>query len=352
MNSINYANNVTRLNQNTVFDHIQIFLRNKAKSSKNTAIKYEKDIRDFFMYLRNKNIEDLTTDDLKVINAEVLDYQSYLSDRFKNSTVNSKLVAVKSLYKFFQKNNYDVNPHALDVDDLPDDSTRIGFLSPDEVFLLAELALKYETHNRYMKYALILLAFATSMRQNALLQLEYKHIRQCDKDPNKYIIEPDFLDKGKKIYKEIHADLYQILLQAKEKDVRKRTDDKLFTIDAKGISQMMQRLCKIAGFDPRRNISFHSIRKAGADFAYEFTGGDMTAVTAQGSWSSPDVPYKYYLKPQTNITGIAAFEKIDDDVFDQLTHEELLMLVKKQGNGFGQKLRREAQNIINNRKNN
>lgn len=344
------VDNVTRLNQNTVFEHIQIFLRNKAKSSINTAKKYEKDIRDFFMFVRNKNIEDLTPEDLNIINAEVLDYQSYLSDRFKNSTANNKLIAIKSLYNFFQKNNYNINLYALDVDDLPDDTRRIGYLSPDEVHYLADLALKYETHNRYMKHALILLAYATSMRKSALLKLEYKHIRPCEEEPDHYIIEPDFLDKGEKIYKKIHANLYKKLLEAKEKDKRNRTDDRIFTIDAKGIHQMLKRLCKIAGFDPRRNISFHSIRKAGVDFAYEYTGGDMIAVTAQGSWSSPEVPYKYYLKPQTNITGIAAFEQIDDDIFDQLTHEELLMLVKKQGNGFGQKLKREAQKIIENRK--
>lgn len=342
--------NVTRINQNRVYNHIMAFLKNKEKRSHNTARRYERDIRDFFLYLRNKDIEDLEPEDLKVTNAEALDYQNYLTEKCKNSTTNVKFGAIRSLYNFFKVNDYDVNPHALKVDNLPSDSRPIGYLSPDEVFMLADLALKHESYNRYMKRALILLAFATSMRLSALLKLKYSDIRQSEKDPKKYIIETyDYLDKAKQIYKEIHESVYQTLIEAREMDKRVRTDDRIFTMDEKGVTKMMKRLCEIAGFDPRRNISFHSIRKAGADFAYEYTGGDLVAVTAQGNWSSPTTPYKHYLKQQANITGMAAFEKIDEDVFDKLTHEELLQLVKSQTNGFGQKLKRDAQEILNNR---
>jgi integrase len=328
-----------------------IFLQSAANSSEHTYRKYKKDIEDFFLYVRNKEIENLTLEDIKVVNAEVLDYQNYLSKRYKNSTTNGKFNAIKSLYKFFKQNELDVNPYAVSVKDLPDDSQRTGGLTKEEAFLLADLALHYETHNRYMKYALILTAFATSIRIGALVKLEYKHIRPCENDPDKYIINPDFLDKGKEIYKEIHADVYNAMLLAREKDPRKRKDDRIFTMDTKGANEMMKRLFKIAGFDPRRKITFHSIRKGATDYAYEVSGGDMAVVTAQGNWSSPATAYKHYMKKQVNIVGMAAFEKIDDDIFDQLSHEELLQLVKKQKNGLGLRLKREAQEIVNGRHN-
>jgi site-specific recombinase XerD len=344
--------NVSKLHQNRVYNHILSFINAKGSNSKNTAREYETDIRQFFSYMKGKTLEQLEAKHLKVINSDVLDYRTFhlLKDNsYKNTTANRKINTIRSLYRFLKGNEYDVNPEAVNLDNLPDDSQGIGFLSPDEAFLMAELAVTHEKQNKHMKRALIYTAFATSMREDALLKLTYNDIRQSETNSRKYIIEPDFLDKGKKIYKVIHVDVYNLMLEAKEKDSRVRTDDRIFTMDAKGANQMIKRLCKIMGIDPRRKVSFHSLRKAGADFVYEITGGDMAAVTAQGNWSSPTVPYKNYMKKQNNLAGMVAFEKVDEDVFKQLTHEELLKLVEGIGNGLGAKLRSEAQEIVNSR---
>lgn len=342
--------NVTKLNSNRVYNHIISFLNGKRNNSKNTAKAYEADIKQFFLYYKGKTIEQLDFNDLAVLMSDIYDYRTYLSNikKYKNNVVNQKISAIRSLYRFLKGNGYDVNPEAFDIGNLQDDSKKRGFLNLDEVLRLAELAIECETHNKYMKRALIFTAFATSMREDALLKLRYSDIRPSE-DPNKYIIEPDYLDKGKKIYKEIHAKVYNYLVEAREKDVRVRKDDKIFTMDTKGIQQMMKRLCEKAGFDPRRNITFHSIRKAGADFVYEITGGDIFAVTSQGNWSNPKTVHDRYLKQQANVAGMAAFEIIDDDIFEQLTHDELLKLVKSIKSGLGIKLKREAKYILDNR---
>ena len=338
--------NVANLNQNRIYNYIVTFLNNKAKKSKNTAIKFEKDIRDFFKYLRNKDIEDLEREDLDIKNKEVLEYQNYLTERYKNSVVNGKLTAVRSLYKFLKRDDNSINIDALIVDDLPDDSKKIGFLTPDEAMHLARLALT-EREKGKMKQALILLAAATSLRKNALLELKYSDIRPSEDNPDKYIIyTTDHLDKGKPIEKEIHKKLYELLLEIKDEN---SNDDKIFHITNKSIDQMMKRLCKKAGIDPRRNITFHSLKKAGAEFAYEYTKGDMFAVTAQGGWTNPTTPYKHYMKKQRNIAGMAMFEDINDNIFDQLTREEAIKLLKSIGNGLGARLKKEAKEIIENR---
>ena len=75
----------------------------------------------------------------------------------------------------------------------------------------------------------------------------------------------------------------------------------------------------------------------------------MAAVTAQGNWSSPTVPYKHYLKKQRNLAGTYMGDQINKDVFDQLSREEMLQLLNSQVNGFSDKLKLEAQEIMNSR---
>ncbi|MFL1672472.1 tyrosine-type recombinase/integrase [Paenibacillus dendritiformis] len=341
--------NVTKINSNRVCNHIISFLNGKKNTSKNTAKAYETDIKQFFLYCKGKTIEQLEEGDLPVLMSDIYDYRTYLLEnkKYTNMSSNRKIKSVRSLYRFFKGNGYDVNPDAFNIGHLPDDSSAYGILTREEVFCLASLALESELYNPYMKRALILTAFGTSMREDALLNLTYDDIRASSEDPNLFIIEPKFLDKGKKIRKEIHPDIYSAILEARERGGRKQSD-RIFTIDPKGICYMMKRLVKKAGFDSKRNITFHSLRKAGTEFVNEYTGGDMTAITAQGDWSSPVIPYKHYIKKPTNLAGTAAFENIDENVFDQLKHEDLLHLVKSlKNNGVGMRLKKEAKNILN-----
>lgn len=229
------VNNVTKLNQNRVYNHISSFIRDKANSSENTALGYETDIRQFFKFFKGKDIEQIEETDLKLIHSDILDYRTFLKElNYKNTTINRKINTVRSLYNFLKGNDYDVNPFATKVKVLPDDSERIGFLSPDEAIFLSELALT-ERQNGIQKQALILLAASTSMRKSAILNLKFSDISASLDDENKYIIySPEILDKGKKVDKEIHKDLYDIIISFKGD---RQDDDKIFTIDNKGISQ-------------------------------------------------------------------------------------------------------------------
>lgn len=349
-------NNVTMLNQGTVFKDIRSFLGRDKKRSENTAVEHERDIRQFFMIVKGKEIENLEPSDLYIRLADVLDYQSFLATEYrdgngngyKNITVNRKVSSVRSLYRFLKANEYDVNPDIFrEVEELPDDSEKIGFLSPDEARILAELALT-EKHDAAEKRVLIMCAVATSMRKDSLLNIRYIDIMPSLDDPNKYIIQSSNLfDKGKQVKKEIHKILFDMIMELKG---GRADTDKVFTVSNSAIDRMMKNLIRKANLDPRRNISFHSLRKSGTQLAFELSGGDMFAVTAQGGWSSPTVAYKHYLKPQSNISGMGFFETIEAEVFDELTYEELLALVKGVGNGLGLQLRREAKKIVDGRK--
>ncbi|MNW55260.1 hypothetical protein D3C74_329080 [compost metagenome] len=150
------------------------------------------------------------------------------------------------------------------------------------------------------------------------------------------------------IYKEIHPYLYNLLLGLKRND---DPNDNIFTLSYGSLNDMIIRLCKKAGLNPQRNLSFHSLRKSGVRLVDEMTNGDKVAIMSQGGWSSFDVGYKSYIgqERKVNLAGIAMFEDINESVFEELTQEEMLGLLKSFGNGFGILLRREAQKIINKR---
>src|SRR5690625_2913739 len=325
------------------------FISRKARNSKSTATKFEGDIRRFFMFTRGKEVEELTMDDLRIMNAEVIDYQEHLqqSGEYKNSTINNAITGVISLYRFFKANYLDVNPEALIVDKLPDDTRHIGNMSPEEVHILADLALG-EQRMGQMKRGMIYTAYATGIRLGALLKLQLKHFRQDRLDPDKYIIETDYDDKGKIIDKEIHRSVFEIIYGAmSDKD----EEAYVFPIGETTAKETIKRLIEKAGFDPKRRLSFHSLRKAGADFAHEYSNGDMFVVTSQGNWSNPQTVHQNYLKRQRNVAGMAAFEEFDEDLFDKLTHEEAVALLKSisPSSGVGAKLRKDAENILKSR---
>jgi len=342
--------NVGIIRNQSVFENIQSFLRNYEKRSKNTGIAYENDIRLFFRVLKHKELEQLSEEDLKVSLPEIFQYQNLLieSGEYKNSTINRKINTIKSLYSYLKGCEYDVNPFVFkQIKDLPNDTKNIGFLTPDEVWLLADLALQ-EQRDGLKKRALILTAGTTSIRKSAIRKLKMSHFRKSEDDDHTYIIESDFFDKSKLIEKRIHEKLYFLI---KEAHGDKGEDELIFDISDTAIDDMMKRLIKKAGFDPKRNLSFHSLRKAAIMWVDEFTNGDMVAITAQGDWTSPTVAYTNYInkKRKTNLAGIGMFEDSDNSIYDELTREEMLCLLKSIGNGLGAQLRSKAKEILKNR---
>lgn len=333
---------VVRLNQDSVFSHIQSFIRNKSIKSKNTAIAYENDIRQFFSYMKGKEIENLTTEDLSIKNSHMLEYQTYLfkdyrkpsGERYSNATIKRKIDSVVALFRFLRKNDYEVNPDILTVDELPDDSKQIGFLTVDEIELMLSMS-----DDEVLK-AFIVLNLHTSMRKDALLQLEWKQFVPKYDEPDFWIIET--MDKGKKDFKEIHVSVYELLLKIK-------SDDKhVFSIPKSTLDYRFKSLCGKIGIDPLRKVSIHSIRKAGIDFVKQYTG-DLQAAQQQGTHSSPAVTAAIYTQKPKNMAARILSQKLDEGLFDQLTHDELLRLVKSFGNGVGHQLKVTAKRIIENR---
>lgn len=342
---------ITKLNQSTVYSHILSFLRGLGLSSSNTQREYESDIRQFFLYTRNKPVEQLSITDLKFINSEVIDYRTYLSTEYitpkgtnyKNTSVNRKIDVLKSLFSFLKTNDYDVNPYVFKLKPLPDDSEGHGLLTFEESQLMAELALT-EREKGKQKRLLILLAVRTSLRKDALLNLRYTDIRKDTED--KYIIEvwdSERQDKGKKIFKKISSMMYDELLSIKT------DNDNIFNLDGKYINDTIHRLAEKMGISKQRRINFHSLKKTGIHYVYEITGGDIYAASAQGGHSNITTTAKNYMKQQDNLAGTTMDQNVDKEIFKKLSYDECIQLLESVENGLGSQLRNKAQNIIDKR---
>lgn len=352
--SLTQPSNVTKLNQSSVYADILSFLNNKGLRSLKTKQEYESDVRQFFLYTRNKPIEQLIITDLRFKNAEMIDYQYYLSTQYvnpttnkgyKNTSVNRKIASIQSLYMFLRKNDYDVNVEAMKLDLLSDDSEGYGFLTFEEAEHLALLALN-ERQKGNEKHLIIKLATRTSLREKALLTLKWGDIRVSEDDNNVYKIQvSDSLrqDKGKRIYKEISKKMYDMLLEIRND---KLDNDYIFTLDAKYMPDMMKRLTSMMGIDSRRNIKFHSLKKAGVGFVKDLTN-DIEAASDQAGHSNIQTTKKYYLSHKKNLAGLAMDENFDSDIFRQLSHDECIELLESIDNGLGLQLRRKAKEILN-----
>jgi site-specific recombinase XerD len=315
---------VVRLTQESVYSVIQTFLRRKKLDSVKTAEEYEKDIRQFFMYMRGKNIEHLTESDLVVRNIDVLSYQSYLKDRYSGKTVNRKISSIRSLYKMLAANDYEVRAEWFLVKTVDEsDSQSYGMLVWEEVSQMMELAKGLKQGE--MKSLLIELAVVTGFRLKSLLSLAWNSFSIKD---GVHVIT--VVGKGKtKDEKAIQDDLYERLkLHC--------GNEKLFTFSERTARYTIEKLVDMMGLDKKRRICFHSLKKASLYEAYLKSRGDILTVAKHGSHSSFATTQKYYLQFKQNYSqmiSLAIGQDIDLSVLEQLDKEQLLKIIKNSSRG-------------------
>jgi integrase len=345
---MNALENVAMMKQNTtVYGHINTWLNENATLSINTTEGYERYIRMFFNTIRNgKRLEDLQPEDLYIDLPLMLEYQNLLfkSKEWKNSTINFMIDSIRSLYSYLSILDYNVKPKIFKyVKDLPDDTMHIGNLTPDEAIILAELA-RGEQRDGLKKKALILLAATTSIRKDAITQIKLSHIRKNEEVEGMYIINSDELfDKTRMVYKDINEDVYNLLV---ESHGERSEDSPIFNYSHAGLDQIIKRLCNKAKIDHKRRISFHSLKKVGVQWTYDVYG--LRAAQKQAGHASPETTSKSYLKEERNLAA-NMFNQIDENVFEQLNRDEMLVLLRSFGNGVGSQLRGKAKEIVSKR---
>lgn len=316
---------VIQLNQHNedknVFGTIHTFLLRKGQDSENTKDSYERSIRDFFRTMRNKELEELVDKDLIFSKKQIESYQVALREQYKSKTVNSALSAIRECYKRLEEDGFDVDIKWFNVERYDEhDSEKYGTLTFEEVVAIIDFVSK--TRKGEEKALLIRLAYATAFRKDSLLEMKWNQIVKINE-----IWYAKVLGKGNKwSHKKLSTDLYNELMRFKGDA---KDDEKIFKLTDKTIKLMMKKIREKFDFGDR-HIVFHSFKKASINEVNIITNGDIKAMQAHGDHSNAQTMLNYYMadKALEELVEVDINRHIPVEKFEEMSHEELLMLVK------------------------
>lgn len=341
--------NITGLHSGSVYEDVLAFLSKHRKKNESTAKIYEKGLAMFYMWYRNKRLIELQRDDVEVRNATIIRYQDYLieSDQYAANTINKYLSALASFYEFLERNHYPVKAEYVKVDRLFVDKkqSRHGEMNDYEAKLIREYVRPQV--KGIEKAALIRLAYTTSLRKSELLKLTWTDI---NKHPTQDVYIITTIQKGKKSNDiPISEDLYNELLTIKDQEYYQRYDDnKIFHLSKTTIQNMMQDINDNVSLHDGKGVVFHSFRNVMGGWLEE-RGSSLNEIQEHFNHSDMSTyleHYKHKTKDYTNSPSVRFEMEIKEDIFDELSREDLLELIKSQKGGVLSQLKLSAHKMV------
>ncbi|ATF13673.1 hypothetical protein A616_17295 [Brevibacillus brevis X23] len=323
--------NVTSINVSNVYNAILAYLDDVGSASDKTKASYEYDIKQFFSYIKGKKINELTEEDIYVTRLQVNDYRNHLqrlvkedgSPKYTNNTINHKIDVMRSLYNELPTYGYQVDKIPFELRALPVRVNPIGFLAWEEVNEMAARVKKHRDGEE--KSVIILLAAQTSIRKDAILHVVWENFKVVDGVPVITVY-----DKGNVLIDtSIPEELFEDILGLKKEEAK--SSDRVFTIKSlRTLDNMMDALCKEMDISEERNISFHSLKKAGVNQAYIESNNDIKVAQQQAHHADPSVTLKTYLPMTKNYREMASYTMgrgIDLSVLEEISKEEIIDLI-------------------------
>lgn len=346
LENANKKYNVVQLNNNSVYNVIQLFLDRKAEDSIKTSKNYRTAIIEFFSVVFGKDLSQLTWDDLK--NREKLNYtniQSYQMNYLKkkevlqkdntlkemsNSSVNARMSALRSLFNEFHKTDNDINNSIFDVNTLKVEPKEYEWLSEEQCYDLFNFAL--QENMGLIKSLFFKTLYVTGLRKEATLNnLHWKNIkRELDSESGIEVWILRVKDKGSKYDKiAISDDFYNELCQLKNDDTT--LQDRVFQISERPLYDCFDKFCKYANIDrDNYNYGIHSIKKATVTMSYIRSGRDIKIAQEHGHHANASTTENHYLESNKSFIKQMSYsmdKKIDFSVFETWSREELLEAV-------------------------
>lgn len=315
--------NVIQLNvkeDKNVWNCINTFLNRAEQNSKNTRDTYERAIREFFRTMRNKELENLVEEDLIFTKPQIETYQTNIKNKYKASTVNNKISALKKCYTKLEDYGFDVKPSWFVLDRYTEHDKE-GYDSMTHQEVIEVINLVSTTRKGFEKALLIRVAYATAFRKSAIQNLKWTDITNRD---GQWFIKA--IDKGNKIdHKKISDDLYDELMKQKELI----GGEKIFKLTNKSINSMMNYIRENMDFG-ERNITFHSFKKSSIKEVALLSNWDLKAMQRHGNHASVTTTLNDYMEEKSlnDLIIVDTNYKVPTEKFDELSKDELLALVK------------------------
>lgn len=241
------------------------------KLSNNTKMAYERDLKAFASYLNNKNIENITANDIK-------DYIGYLNNiKEKDKSIARKIVSIRTFFDYLMKNKIiSVNP-CEKIESPKLRKTLPKTLNEDEINKLLDINAK--TALEWRNKAMIELMYATGLRVSELVELEVNDINLDDN----YV---RVFGKGKKERIVPMADITTNILKEyinvyRDSLLKGYLTDKVFIssygkgMTRQGFFKNLKKIAKEKGIE--KDFSPHTLRHSFATHLLEH-GADLRAI--------------------------------------------------------------------------
>lgn len=341
--------NVQRIGIESAYTDIEAFLNEYENES--TRREYTRDVIEYFAYMHGKSLPELSKEDIiktktgeTIAKSHAIEYRNYLVKRAKTKkpdgnyegTVNRKITTVKLMYEFLQGLGYNVNHLNFKLKKLKYVPDSYDMLNKEQVIQMAEHVLSYRNGDELN--AFIFLSAQTSFRVEVLVNAEKKNIKQSDKD-SLYLIT--LIDK---------------LKQKRTMGFEKWVYDKIVPCVKNGrlfpnltkdnVHDAITRAAKELGFEGR--ITTHSLRSTALNYEIDVTGNIVQAMEQSGHKDIKTFKDHYVKvkKDYKNMAGIRMFREINDDVFDLVSKEEILEMLKKDNRSAYEMLALKIQDMI------
>lgn len=304
-----------------VWSCISTFFNRIEQNSANTKATYERAIREFFKIMRNKELENLVESDLIFTKPQIERYQTNLRNKYKGSTVNNKMSAIRKCYTKLEDYGFDVNPSWFSLERYSEhDTESYDAMTHQEV--IQAINLVSSTRKGFEKGLMIRVAYATAFRKTAIQNLKWTDITERD---GQWFLKA--LDKGNKWdYKKISDDLYDEIM--KQRKLIK--GDKIFELTDRTINRMMNYIRENMDFGDR-NIVFHSFKKSSIKEVALLTNWDIKAMQRHGNHRDATTMLNFYME-ETSLDDLVVVDTdyhVPLDKLDSLSKDELLELIKK-----------------------
>lgn len=250
------------------------YLQSVKKSSKNTILSYQRDLKKFAQYLKENGIDDIRKVNYTVMNAYMLMMER---EHFAASTISRNIATLKAFFTYLQREHIvDDDPAAL-LKAPKIEKKMPGVLSIEEVNLL--LAQPCGTSNKEIRdKAMLELLYATGIRVSELISLKVSDVNL----QNNYIHCADGTkERVIPFGSAAKAALKNYLTSARAAMIHSDDEDILFTncsgqpMSRQGFWKVLKQYAKRAGIET--DITPHTLRHSFAAHLVE-NGADLHAV--------------------------------------------------------------------------
>jgi integrase len=324
-------NNVKSMPINYIFDEYNSFLDDKKP---NTRKNYMGDLKQFFMEVYGKEPKHVTVDDMsKTTGTMVMNYRNKLREKYaKATTVNRKINAIRSFFSFMEADHKEIRSAIFNkLKKIPEnDKKGWGSLTPEEVQSMIETV--KDLSNGQELSVLIEVAYITAIRLDALLTMTYKENIYLREEDGNNIWVIDVIDKDEKHVKAISNDL-----KRKIDLLGRREDERVFMyLNDHKVGTAIRYAVEKLGLDERRNIRFHSLKKASINYVLATTG-DIKQAQLQGNHKSSRTTLDNYVEQNKKLAdqpSLTIGTTIDTNPLHELSHEELLAVIENSSNNL------------------